>query len=144
MNIIPRDSFRELDKFFGDDDWFFPVFPSRKAFEPEMDVYETKKDVVAKISLPEIDCDDVSVSVEDGVLVISGDFKKESEDKDKERNYWRKEIRKGSFKRAIRLPAEVDENKTQADYENGVLVVTLPKVKPEKKRRREIKVKIKK
>ncbi len=140
MNIVPRKPFGELDDFFRDDDWFFPVF-SRKDFEPDMDVYETEKDVVAEINLPNIDPNDIKVSVDDGVLKVSGDF--EEKEEDKEKNYWKKEIRRGSFKRAIRLPAEVDEEKVDANYQNGILKVVLPKTKPKKKKEKEIKVKSK-
>lgn len=141
MNIVPRKSFGELDGFFGDDDWFFPVFPTRGSYDPDMDVYETEKEVVAKVSLPDINCEDVKVSVEDGVLKISGKFEKEEEEKEK--NYYRKEIRKGSFQRAVKLPSEVDEEKTDATYERGVLTVILPKIEPKKKEGKEIKIKTK-
>jgi HSP20 family protein len=140
MNIIPRKPFsRELDNFFGEDDWFFPVFPTRGSFDPDMDVYETDKDVVAKIVLPDISCDDVKVSVEENVLKISGDFEEKKEEKEK--NYWRKEIRSGSFQRAVRLPSEVDGEKSEATYEKGVLTIVLPKIKPKKKEEKEIKIK---
>ncbi len=135
MNITPR---RQLGNFFRDDDWFFPVFPSREFSEPEMDIYETDKDVVAKVSLPEIDPNNVKVSVEDDVLMVEGDFGEE--DEEKEKNYYRKEIRRGSFQKAVRLPAEVDENKAKADYKKGVLEIVLPKTEPKEKKKKEIKV----
>ncbi len=140
MNIVPRRPFDELNDFFRDDDWFFPVF-SKRASEPEMDVYETEKDVVAEVNLPDINPDNVSVLVEEGVLKISG--KEEEEKKDEGKNYWRKEIRKGSFQKAVRLPHEVDENKTEATYEKGVLKVVMPKIEEKKKESKEIKVKSK-
>ncbi len=141
MNIIPRKSFEEMDNFFHDDDWFFPVFSSKKFFEPDMDVYETEKNVVAKLSLPDINPDDVKVSVENGVLKIFGEFEEKNEENEK--NYWKKEIRKGSFQRSARIPAEVNEEKTEAVYEKGILKITLPKVEEKKKKGREIKVKTK-
>lgn len=140
MNIIPRKPFRELDDFFGDDDWFLPVFP-RRGSEPEMDVYETEKEIVAEISLPDMEEKDVKVSVEDGVLRVVGE--KEEKDEEKGKNYWRREIRKGSFERAVALPSEVDEDKTEATYEKGVLKITMPKVEQKKKTGKEIKVKCK-
>ena len=143
MNIIPRRPFGELDDFFRDDDWFFPVF-SRRSAEPDMDVYETEKEVVAEVSIPNINPEDVKVFVEDGILKVSGEFEEMEEKGEKGKSYWQKEIRKGSFQRGVRLPTEVDESKTEATYENGVLTVTLPKIKLERKRRKEIKVKRKK
>jgi HSP20 family protein len=141
MNIVPRKPFGELDGFFGEDDWFFPVFPTRGSYDPDMDVYDTEKDVVAKVSLPDINCDDVKISVEENVLKVAGKFEKEKEEKGK--NYYRKEIKKGSFQRAVRLPSEVDEEKADATYENGILTITLPKIKQRKKEGREIKIKTK-
>jgi len=138
MNIVPRRPFDELGDFFRDDDWFFPVF-SRKVSEPEMDIYETEKDVVAELSLPDIDPGKVKVNVEDGILKISGE--EEEEEKDEGKNYWRKEIRKGSFQKAVRVPQEVDADKTEATYERGVLKVVMPKVEPKQKEGKEIKVK---
>ncbi len=143
MNIIPRKTFGELENFFSDDDWFFPVF-SKKSFDPDMDVYETEKDVVAEINLPNISPENVDVWVEDGLLKVSGNFSEEEEEGEKGKSYWRKEIRKGSFQRAVRLPSEVNEDKTDAVYEKGVLKVTLPKTEPKKKKGKEIKVKEKK
>jgi len=140
MDIVPRRPFRDLDDFFQDDDWFFPVF-SRKSSDPEMDVYETKKEVIAEISLPNVNPDDIKVSVENDILLITGEMSEEKEDKEK--SYWRKEIRRGSFQKATRLPAKVDEGKADATYEKGVLKITLPKAKDEKKERKEIKVKTK-
>jgi len=142
MNIIPQKPFGELDNFFRDDDWFFPVF-SRKSFDPDMDVYETEEDVIAEVSLPNINPENVNVWVEDGVLKISGEFEEKDEEEEKGKNYWRKEICKGSFQRAVRLPSEVDEDKTEATYEKGTLKVTLPKTEPKKKKGKEIKVKAK-
>ncbi len=139
MNIVPRKSFGEMDNFFNDD-WFFPVF-SKKGFDPEMDVYETENDVVAEVSLPDVDCDDVDVFVEDGVLRVTGEFADESEEGEQGKNYWKREIRKGSFQRAVRVPSEVDEDKVEAVYDKGVLKVTMPKVEPKKKEAKKIKVK---
>lgn len=141
MNIVPRKPFGELDSFFGDEDWFFPVFPTRAGFDPDMDIYETENDVVVKVVLPEINCDDIKISVEDDILKISGKFEEKSEEKEK--NYWRKEIKKGSFQRSVKLPSEVDEERTDASYEKGVLSIVLPKIKQKKKDKKEIKIKTK-
>ncbi len=140
MDIVPRRPFRDLEDFFQDDDWFFPVF-SRKGSEPEIDVYETKKDVIAEVSLPNVNPDDIKVSVENDLLWVTGEINEEKEDKEK--NYWRREIRRGSFQKAIRLPAKVNEDKADASYEKGVLKIALPKAKTKVKEKKEIKVKAK-
>lgn len=137
MSIIPWKPFDDLDHFFSDEDWFLPMVPKFQA-GPVMDVYETDKDVVAEINLPGIDPKKINVSVKDGVLRVSGALEEKKEDKKK--GYWRKEIRRGSFERAVRLPSEVEENKVDAAYEKGVLKIVVPKAK---KALSEKKVKIK-
>jgi HSP20 family protein len=139
MSLIPWKPFSDLDKFFGDDDWFFPVFPRMDITKPAMDVYETDKEVVAEVSIPDFDPEKVEVSVEDNVLRVSGKMDEEKEEKEK--GYWRKEIRKGSFERMARLPVAVKEDEVDAVYEKGVLKITMPKAKTEPKPKVKIKVK---
>ncbi len=110
-------------------------------FEPDMDVYETENEVVAEVNVPDINPDNINVSVDGNVLKISGEFEDKKEEGEKEKSYWKKEIRKGSFSRAVRLPSEVDENKSEAAYENGILKVTLPKTEEKERKGKEIKVK---
>ncbi len=139
MDIIKK-PFKELDDFFGDEDWVFPIF-KKGIFEPEMDVYEKGKDVVAEVSIPDINPEDIKVEVEDGVLKVSGSFQGKKEEGERGKNYWKKEIRKGSFQRAVRLPVDVNEEKTEATYEKGILRVVLPKSEQKKKKGKNIKVK---
>ncbi len=137
MNIVPRKNRGDFDGFFNDD-WFFPVFP-KSSFDPEMDLYEPEKDIVAELNLPSVDCDKIDVTVDDGVLRIWGEFENKQEESG--RNYWSKEIKKGSFQRAVRIPGDVDEEKVDATYDDGVLKITMPKKEQEKKKERKIKVK---
>jgi len=140
MPIIPWKPFSDLDKFFGDDDWFLPVIPRwGETGRPAMDVYETDKEVIAEVNLPGIDPEKVQVSVEDGVLKVSGGMEEKKEEKEK--GYWKKEIRKGSFERMVKLPVAVKEDAVDATYEKGVLKIVMPKIstKPASK----VKIKIK-
>jgi len=138
MAIIPWRPFSDLNKFF-EEDWFLPTFPTIRVTEPAMDIYETDKEVVAEINLPGIDPEKVEVSVKDQVLTVSG--KTEEKKEEKEKGYWRKEIRKGSFERMVRLPVPVKEDDVEATYEKGVLKVVMPKA--EAKKEKAIKIKIK-
>ncbi|MFA5062127.1 MAG: Hsp20/alpha crystallin family protein [Patescibacteria group bacterium] len=95
------------------------------AFVPAMDMYETDKDVVVKLPLAGIKPEDVSISVEKGVLVIKGGSKNEHEVDEK--NYYRKEIRSGAFYREVALPTAVLEDKVSAEFQDGVLKITAPK-----------------
>ena len=92
---------------------------------PPVEVAESEGDVTVKMAVPGVEKDQISISVDDHVLNVRGESKKETEEKKK--NYYRQEIRYGSFARAVRLPAEVDAAKTAADLKNGILRITLPK-----------------
>lgn len=133
MPLIPWKPFSDLDKFFSDDDWFLPVFPRMGVGKPAMDVKETDKEVIAEVEIPGFDPEKVDVSIEDGVLRVSGKIDEKKEEKEK--GYWRKEIRKGSFERMVRLPVAVKENAVEATYEKGILKIVMPKseVKPPSK-----------
>jgi len=139
MSLIPWRPFSDLDKFFGDDELFLPVFPRMEFAKPAMDVKETDKEVIAEIEIPGFDPEKVDVSVKDGILRVSGKMDEKKEEKEK--GYWRKEIRKGSFERMMRLPVAVKEGAVDATYEKGVLKIVIPKaeIKPTSK----VKIKIK-
>ncbi|MDP3993676.1 MAG: Hsp20/alpha crystallin family protein [bacterium] len=114
------DPFSDFDKFF--EEW---GGPSQQGFVPALDVYQDKDSVIVETPLPGIDPEKVNISVENDVLTIEGTTKKESEVDDK--NYYRKEVRTGSFHRAVSLPASVSGENASADYQNGVLKITIPK-----------------
>jgi len=139
MSLIPWRPFSDLDKFFSDEDWFLPVFPRLEMSKPAMDIKETEKDVVAEVELPGFDPKNVEVSVENGILRVSGKIDEKKEEKEK--GYWRKEIRRGSFERMVRLPVAVKENAVQATYDKGVLKIVMPKA--ETKSSAKIKIKVK-
>ena len=102
-----------------------PMLPQFEDLFPAMDVYETEKAVVVETALPGINPNEVKVSVEKGVLTVTGESKKEHEVDDK--NYYRKEMRSGSFFRQVALPAPVLEDKVEAMFEDGLLKITCPK-----------------
>jgi HSP20 family protein len=97
---------------------------------PPVEVAESDAEVTVKMAVPGVETDQISISVNDHVLNVRGESKKETEEKKK--SYYRQEIRYGSFARAVRLPAEVDAAKTAADLKNGMLKITLPKSKSPK------------
>lgn len=139
MSLIPWKPFSDLDKFFSDEDWFLPVFPRMELIKPAMDIKETDKEVIAEVEIPGFDPEKVEVSVEGGILRVKGSMDEKKEEKEK--GYWRKEIRKGSFERRVRLPVAVKENAVEATYEKGVLKIVMPKA--EAKPTGKVKIKIK-
>ncbi len=109
-----------------------------RGFVPAMDVYEDKNNVVVETPLAGVKPEDVDVSVEKGVLTVQGQTKKEHEVDDK--NYYRKEMRSGSFYRQVALPAAVNEDDVKAEFEDGVLRIKCPKAEPSKVRKVNVKV----
>ena len=139
MALIPWEPFRDFDRIFDDDFDFLPVVPMRGTRSPEVDVYQTEKDVVVEMPLAGVRPEDVEISVEENILVASG--KTEEKKEEKKKNYFRKEIRKGSFERSVALPVEVRGEKAEAESENGMLKVIIPKT--DKKKQNKVKVKVK-
>jgi HSP20 family protein len=95
------------------------------AFIPPVDVYEDDHNIVLKVEVPGIDQKDIDIRLENNVLTVRGERKFEKEEK--EENYQRVERRYGSFSRSFTLPNTVDTDNVNADYENGVLKITLSK-----------------
>ncbi|MGC9046834.1 MAG: Hsp20/alpha crystallin family protein [Minisyncoccia bacterium] len=138
MAIIPWKPFNDLDlERFFDDEFLSTLSPFRN--EPAIDLYETDKDVVAEVNVPGIDPEKINVSVEDQVLRISGHIEDKKEEKEK--GYWRKEIKRGMFERAIRLPVPIKEDAIDATYDNGILKIVMPKLSAKTKN---IQIKVKK
>lgn len=92
---------------------------------PRVDIVEDDKEFLIKTELPEMKREDVKVSVDDGVLTISGERKLEKEEKKK--RYHRIECEYGSFLRSFTLPAATTGEKVSAEFKDGVLKVHLPK-----------------
>jgi HSP20 family protein len=98
---------------------------------PAVDMYQTDDEVVVRVALPGFKSDEVQINVTGDVLTLRGETKHEEEQK--ERAWHIREHRWGSFERSIALPTEVTADKAVADFENGILTITLPKaeeVKP--------------
>ena len=119
-----------MDRLF--DDAFTRPFSMRDGWSaPAIDMYQTDDEIVVRASLPGINSDEVQINVTGDVLTLKGEVKHEEESKDKA---WHiREQRWGSFQRSVALPTNVVADKARAEFENGVLTITLPKaeeVKP--------------
>lgn len=111
----------------------------REGVEPlAMDVYETDNDLIVETSLPGVKPEEVDISVVGNTLTIKAETKKD-EEKEEKGKYYCRERRYGLFQRSISLPVEVDPNKAEAVFENGVLKLTLPKTEAQKPRKIAIK-----
>src|SRR5437868_1830575 len=105
---------------------------------PLADITEDEKEYVIKAELPEMKKEDVKVTVENGVLTISGERKFEAEEKKKK--YHRVERGYGTFMRSFTLPDDADFNKVNAEFKSGVLTVHVPKSEQAKPKQIEVKV----
>ena len=139
--------FREFDRMRRDMDRLWDSFlegtPRRRGEErgewlPSLDVSETKNELVVKAEVPGMDAKDIDISLSDGVLTIKGEKKQEKEEK--EADYHLIERSYGAFTRSIQLPKEVQGEKINASYKDGILRITLPKSEEAKKK--EIKIKV--
>ena len=141
--LTPWNPFTEVDEMERRMSEIFerPFLPSiwrrlpieQMTWAPAIDVFEKGDKFVVKAEVPGMKEDDIHVSVEGDVLTIKGEKKTELEVK--EEDYYRSERSYGSFFRSIALPSTVDASKIEADYDNGVLEVSIPKkpeVKPKK------------
>ena len=90
-----------------------------------VEVSETEGDIEVKASLPGVNPDEVEITVANDVLTIKAEHKDTTEEK--KRDYYRREIRYGSFHRSMALPVSVDSDKAEASFDNGVLSLKLPK-----------------
>ncbi len=129
--------FDDMDKMISD---FMPVTRNNNGFMPAVDMYEDKDNVIIETQLAGIDPEKIDISIENDVLCIKGEGEKKTEVEEK--NYYRKEIRRGSFYRSIPLPARVLGDKASAIAEEGILKISVPKA-PEAKPK-SIKIKTKK
>jgi HSP20 family protein len=106
---------------------------------PAVDMYQTENEVVVKASLPGIKSDEVQINVTGEVLTLKGEVKQK--DEVKEKAYHIREQRWGMFERSLVLPTEVIADKAKADFENGILTITLPKAEEAKPKSITIKTK---
>ena len=117
-----------MDRIFEQGFGRFPSLRNGEEFGPStlgLDVYETDGSYVVKAAVPGVDPDQLDIEVKDDVLTIRGSFEQRDESEDE--NYLRRELRTGSFERTLRLPPTVDAANADAQFDRGMLKLTLPK-----------------
>jgi HSP20 family protein len=123
------DIFRPFEQMFEDLWRSWPIrYESdtvRPMVRPAMDVIESDNNLTVRVDLPGLKPDDVRVEVENDTLTISGEMG-DTIEKEGERYHYR-ERRYGAFQRSVRLPNTLDTDKIEANFENGVLTVVIPK-----------------
>lgn len=130
---------RLFDNFFSRG-WLrpfqFPALSKTAApFEgklPNVDIINRENEIVVKAELPGVDKKDLDVSVTENTVTIKGTT--HHEEKEEKGDYYRCEISSGSYARTLSLPADIDQEHTKAVFKDGVLELTLPKLKATKRR----------
>jgi len=116
---------------FGDV-WFDRLFPewpamwgrTEREYLPTFDFYDKDGEYHLTAELPGVNKDDINVTINDGTVTITG--KKEDTTEEEGKDYYLKETRGGSFSRQFRLPTDVERDKVEARYENGILELVMP------------------
>jgi len=133
LTAFQREMNRLMESFLGTS-----PFPEAKGeWVPALDVAETENEIVVKAEVPGIDKKDIDVTIRGDRLTISGE--KKDERKEKKDTYTVYERRHGSFSRTITLPTDVNLDKVEAEFKNGVLTIRLPKTEETKARRISVK-----
>jgi len=135
MPLIPyHHPFWDLDKWFEEEESLMKT--------PRMDIYESDGKVIAEVEIPGVDPKNIEVEVKDNVLRVEAKTEKKAEEKKK--GYYRKELSRGYYKRVMPLPVEVIGEKAEASYEDGILKISIPQIKPQKvKKPKKVKINIK-
>ena len=139
--LAPFEEFERLMEDFLGRSWLRPLRwePSAwpEARVPKVDVVDGEKQILVRAEIPGVTREELDVSVSDSTVTIKGETR--SEERQEKGDYYRCEIASGAFSRTVALPAEVDGDKAEAKFTDGVLELTLPKVKQARRRRVEVK-----
>jgi HSP20 family protein len=150
MNTLIRwNQLREMDEAQNRLNQFLGGFPNRLGnaethsltvvdWSPDVDISQDDREYLLKADLPEMKKEDVKVTVEDGILCVSGERKSEKEDQ--KTKFHRIERSFGNFRRSFTLPEDTDSTKVTADFRDGVLKVHLPTTTIAKTKAVEVKV----
>jgi HSP20 family protein len=145
MPIVKWDPWREIDDMFerymqagGVPGGGGRELARKSDWTPRVDIAETEKAFVIKVEVPEVEKDDVAITVDNGVLSIRGERKREKEEKGK--TFHRIERSYGEFTRLFTLPENVDANNIKATFKDGMLSLEIPKTEKAKPKAIEVKV----
>jgi HSP20 family protein len=143
MAIIPYRPTTDILRSFFDmpgigSEWGGPMAGMDLLRAPSADVMETENEIRVLVELPGMSPDDVELNLENNVLTISGEKREERREEDRENRWHLSERRYGRFSRSFVLPRDVEQERIAAQFENGVLSVSIPKSDKAKPRRIEI------
>ena len=145
MNIIKWHPYRGMENMFDqyNRSLSWPQLGNQEIitagdWTPRVDISETDKEFLIKAEIPEVNKEDVKVTVDKGVLTIRGERKQEKEEKNKK--FHRVERFFGSFARSFTLPENADEEKIEASFKDGILNLQIPKHSEKKPKGIDVKI----
>ncbi|HCR52622.1 TPA: hypothetical protein DIV48_03210 [Candidatus Kaiserbacteria bacterium] len=122
MPIIKWEPLSELDRLFEGRP-YISMFP-KLGWDLAIDLYEEDGTVVAKMNLPGVKSEELDIAIDEDSLSVSGS--REEEEETEKKDYYSKEIRRGSFSRSVSLPKPVNASGAEAEYADGILTITMP------------------
>jgi HSP20 family protein len=133
MTLVKFEPFREFENIHDKIQRYFDDFSNfglnlSDNFNPRIDISEDKDSITVSAEVPGVKKENIKITLQDSILTIEGEKKNVHEQKDK--NFYRSERSFGSFKRCFTLPAEVDSEKVEASFEDGILHVQMKKLEP--------------
>lgn len=144
MTLIKFEPLRELENFNNRIQRFFGEYPMNfdwsQSFNPRVDISEDEKNIFINAEIPGVKKDDLKISLQDNILTISGEKKSETEER-KDKNFYRSERIFGSFTRSFTLPEEINPDKVDAKFEDGILKVKIEKAEAKEVKERFIDIK---
>lgn len=132
MAIIKRPYFYDIENFFEN----INNLAKDLNYDFFSDIYEENGNLIVEMSIAGINPDNIDITVEDDYIKVVGH--REEEHQEKKRQYFKKEIKRGSFERIIDLPTAVEADKAKAEVKNGILIITLPKINKKESRKIQI------
>ena len=137
MTLVRWEPFREINTLRRQMDRLFEDMgsltgwerPERLTYAPAIELKETDEAMILKAQVPGIEAKDLDVEVTRDSVILSGEHRQE--ERTEEKGYYRSEFRYGSFRRVVPLPTEVKTDKVKAEFKDGVLMLTLPKIEEE-------------
>ena len=144
MTLIKFEPLREIETLHDRIQKYFDDFPAfgfnlSDSFSPKIDISEEKDKINVVAEIPGVKKDNIKITLQDNILMIEGEKKKETEEKDK--NFYRSERIFGTFKRSFTLPVEVDSEKVEAKFEDGMLHISMKKLEQKTKSEKVIELK---
>lgn len=144
MTLIKFEPLKEFESFQNQIKKYFDDFPSfglnyENSFSPRIDISEKDDNIFVEAEIPGVKKDDLKITLQDNILTIKGEKKKEKESKDN--NYYRCERSYGSFSRSFTLPSEVNTDKVDAKFNDGMLKIELKKIEQKKAQEKLIELK---